>query len=64
MDDLKYYKRGLAIGRSDIRNDCMHFHFYKEHFIVYGSELKTRNVYGQLVAKIEDVRKHANGRST
>ena len=58
MDDVKYYKRGLAIGQSDIRNDVMYFRFNKEKFTVSNPNLKTRNVYGQLVAKIEEVRKY------
>ena len=62
MDDLKYYKRGLAIGQSDIRNDCIHFRFKDEKFIVSNPQLKTRNVYGQLVANVKDVRKLADGK--
>ena len=53
------FKRGLAIGQSDIRADCWHFRFYDEFFIVRGN-LRTRRLRGRLVAKIRDVRKAAN----
>ena len=61
MDDLKYYKKGLAVGHSDIRDDSFHFRYYDEFFVVKNRTLKTRNVFGKLVAKIEDVRKLKNG---
>jgi hypothetical protein len=52
------YKRGLAIGRSDIINDRWHFRFYEEVFTVTLHKLKTRKFRGYIVAKVEDVRKY------
>ena len=58
-DDI--YRKGLAIGRSDIFNDCWHFRFYEEVFTVLLRKLKTRNYKGYVVANIKDVRKAADG---
>lgn len=54
------FKRGFAIGQSDIRDDCLHFRFYDEFFVIKSRDLKTRTLRGHLVAKIADVRKAAN----
>lgn len=54
------FKRGLAIGRSDIRDDCLHFRFHDEFFVIRSRGLRTRKFRGHLVAKIADVRKAAN----
>ena len=61
MNPLIYFKRGEAVGQSDIRGDCLHFRFYNEFFIVKDRSLKTRAIKGALVAKITDVRKLAYG---
>ncbi len=55
------FDKGLAIGQSDIRGDCLHFRFENEFFIVKDRSLKTRLKDGLLVAKVEDVRKLADG---
>ena len=61
MDGLnKYYDKGFAVGRSDIRMDCIHFRFYEEVFIVT-RPLKTRKVKDYLIAPIQNVRKASNG---
>ena len=52
------YRKGLAIGRSDILNDGWHFRFYEEVFNVSLRTLKTRKVGGYIVARIDDVRKY------
>ena len=59
MNPIDVYKRGYAIGRSDIVTDCWHFRFYEEVFTLKVRRLKTSKFHGYLVAKIEDVRKHA-----
>ena len=61
MDALRHFRKGLAIGRSDIREDCLHFRFYEEVFTVKDRSLKTKKKGDYLIAKIEDVRKSANG---
>ena len=61
MNPLVYFKRGEAVGQSDIRGDCLHFRFYDEFFIVKDRSLKTRSVKGRLLAKIVDVRRLAHG---
>ena len=60
MNPLVHFKRGEAIGHSDIRGDCLHFRFYDEFFIVKDRSLKTHQVKGRLLAKIADVRKLAH----
>ena len=57
MTQTEVYKRGLAIGRSDIVSDCWHFRFYEEVYTVTLKTLKTRKYRGYIVAKVEDVRK-------
>ena len=57
----KIFKQGLAIGQSDIREDCWHFRFYDEYFLVLKRKLKTRMEGQYLVADIEEVRKVADG---
>ena len=61
MNPLVHFKRGEAIGQSDIRGDCLHFRFYNEFFIVKDRSLKTRHVKDRLIAKIVDVRRLAHG---
>ena len=51
------YKKGYAVGRSDIVSDCWHFRFYEDVFHVSLRNLKTSNYKGYIVAKIADVRK-------
>lgn len=55
------YKRGLAVGESDMRNDAMHFQFREEKFT-----FPTIAVIGKMhyngyfyVARIKDLRKLA-----
>ena len=57
MTQTDIYKRGLAIGRSDIVSDCWHFRFYEEVFTVNLRNLKTTKYRGYIVAKVKDVRK-------
>ena len=56
MTQTEVYKRGLAIGRSDIVSDCWHFRFYEEVFIVNLRNLKTSKYRGYIVAKVKDIR--------
>lgn len=58
MKPEEVYKRGLAIGRSDIYSDCWHFRFYEDVYTVKTIKLKTSNYRGYIVAKIDDVRKY------
>ena len=58
MKPEEVYKRGLAIGRSDIYSDCWHFRFYENVYAVKLRTLKTSNYRGYIVAKIADVRKY------
>ena len=61
MDGLnKYYDKGLAVGRSDIRQDCLHFRFYEEVFIVT-QPIKTKKVKDYLIAPVKEVRKASHG---
>ena len=60
MKPEEVYKRGLAIGRSDIVSDCWHFRFYEEVFTVKLRKMKTSNYRGYIVAKIDDVRKYGD----
>ena len=61
MNPLVHFKRGEAIGQSDIKGDCLHFRFYNEFFIVKDRSLKTRQLKGRLLAKITDVRRLSHG---
>lgn len=54
------YKKGLAIGRSDIVSDCWHFRFFEEVFTVKLRNLKTTKYRGYIVAKVEDIRNASN----
>jgi len=56
----RLFEKGFAIGKSDVRGDCLHFRFYDEFFVVKGP-IKTRTLEKRLVAKISEVRKLADG---
>lgn len=61
MDGLDLFRKGYAIGTSDIRGDCYHFRYEDEFFVVKDRSLKTRMVGKTLVAKVSEVRKLADG---
>jgi len=61
MDGLNLFKKGFAVGRSDIVQDCWHFRFYEEVFTVKSRDLKTKKKGKYLIARIEDVKKAAHG---
>ena len=61
MDALSAFRRGFAVGQSDIRGDCLHFRFYSEFFIVKERAFATEAEGGFLLAPIAKVRAAADG---
>lgn len=58
---LDWYRKGYAVGHSDIVQDHLHFRFYEDVFVIKDRSLKTEKRGQYMVAKIEDVRKLASG---
>ena len=64
MSFADYYKRGIAIGKPDIKSDCIVFFFKSEEFAIPSSTVLS---FPQLAhfnganyeAKIKDIRKAA-----
>jgi len=55
---IDHYRKGDAVGRSDISQGGIFFRFYEEEFFLPDPiKIDTRKVRDYLVAKIDDVRK-------
>ena len=58
---VDHYRKGDAVGRSDIVNGGIFFRFYEEEFFLEDPKighLEIRKCRDYLLAKIEDVRKY------
>ena len=55
MSVLELFRKGYAIGQSDILGDCWHFRFENEFFLVRGN-IRPRRLGGFWVMKARKLR--------
>ena len=61
---IDHYRKGDAVGRSDITQVGLFFRFYEDEYFIPDRKavgLDIRKVRDYLLAKAEDVKKAANG---